>query len=76
MTAKEAVDCNIADKLADSRQEVLRDLDAADAKIRMDNTIQEAGTELKRANGQLNRILNSLDLKIKQAKEPIPLKKH
>jgi membrane-bound ClpP family serine protease len=72
LTAREAVECGIGDKLADSQQQVLRDLDADGAKVRFDETIQEAGRELKRANIQLNRILKSLDLKIKQAKEPMP----
>jgi membrane-bound ClpP family serine protease len=72
LTAREAVECGIADKLADSTQEVLRDLDAASAKVRFDDTVEEAGIELKRANGQLNRILKSIDLKIKQAREPMP----
>jgi membrane-bound ClpP family serine protease len=72
LTAREAVECNIADELADSQQQVLRDLDADSAKVRFDDTIQEAGRELKRANGQLNRILKSIDLKIKQAREPMP----
>lgn len=72
LTAREAVDCGIADKLAYSQQDVIRDLGAADAKIKTDNAIQDAAMELKRANGQLNRILKSIDLKIKQAKEPMP----
>lgn len=72
LTAREAVECGIADKLADSLQQILRDLEAGSAKVRFDNTIQEAATELKRANSQLNRILKSIDLKIKQMKEPIP----
>lgn len=34
--------------------------------------MQEAGTELKRARGQLNRIRKSVDLKIKQSEYPQP----
>jgi hypothetical protein len=72
LTAREAVECGIADELADSQQQVLRDLDAGSAKVRFDDAIEEAGRELKRANGQLNRILKSIDLKIKQTREPMP----
>jgi ATP-dependent protease ClpP protease subunit len=75
LTAREAVECGIADELADSQQQVLRDLDAGSAKVRFDDAIEEAGRELKRANGQLNRIIKSIDLKIKQAREPMPAPK-
>ena len=75
LTAKEAVECGIGDKLADSQQHVLHDLDAGGVKVRFDDTIQEASVELKRANGQLNRIIKSIDLKIKQAREPMPAPK-
>jgi len=75
LTVREAVECGIADELADSQQQVLRDLDADIAKVRFDYTIEEAGRELKRANGQLNRILKSIDLKIKQTREPMPAPK-
>lgn len=72
LTAAEAVGCGIADKVINSRQELLGKLDAAGAEIVMDNGIQEARTELKRAMGQVNRIRKSIDLKIAQSKYPHP----
>jgi membrane-bound ClpP family serine protease len=68
LTAAEAVECMIADKVINSRQELLGELDAASAEIVIDNEIQKAGTELKRAQGQLNRIRKSIDFKIEQSK--------
>jgi transposase len=58
----------IADKVINSRQELLSELDAANAEIVINNEIQKARMELKRARGQLNRIRKSIDFKIEQSK--------
>lgn len=68
LTAAEAVACGIADKVINSRQELLGELNAADANVVLDSAIQDARTELKRASGQLNRIRKSIDLKVEQSK--------
>ncbi len=68
LTAAEAVECMIADKVINSRQELLSELDVADAEIVINNEIQKARMELKRARGQLNRIRKSIDFKIEQSK--------
>jgi membrane-bound ClpP family serine protease len=68
LTAAEAAECGIADKVVNSRRELLSELDAADANVVLDSAIQDARTELKRARGQLNRIRKSIDLKIEQSK--------
>ncbi|MGA1980488.1 MAG: hypothetical protein ABSG99_08025 [Sedimentisphaerales bacterium] len=68
LTAAEAVECMIADKVINSRQELLSELDAANAEIVINNEIQKARTELKRARGQVDRIRKSIDLKIEQSK--------
>jgi len=68
LTAAEAVECMIADKVISSRQELLSELDAADAKVVLNSEIQDARAELKRARGQVNRIRKSIDLKIEQSK--------
>ena len=68
LTATEAVECMIADKVISSRQELLGELDAADAKVVLNSEIQDARAELKRARGQVNRIRKSIDLKIEQSK--------
>jgi hypothetical protein len=68
LTATEAVECMIADKVISSRQELLGELDAADAEVVLNSEIQDARAELKRARGQVNRIRKSIDLKIEQSK--------
>lgn len=68
LTAAEAVEGMIADKVINSRQDLLGELDAANAEIVINNEIQKARMELKRARGRLNRIRKSIDLKIEQSK--------
>jgi ATP-dependent protease ClpP protease subunit len=68
LTATEAVKSSIADGVINSRQELLSELNAAGAEIVINNEIQKARTELKRARGQVNRIRKSIDLKIEQSR--------
>jgi len=75
LTAAEAVQCMMADKVAESRDDVLRDLDAADAEIVANKDMQDARAELKRADGQVKRIRTSIDLKIKEAEKGVPAPK-
>jgi hypothetical protein len=75
LTAAEAAKCKIADKVISSREELLRDLGAENAEIVINNDVQNARIELKRARGQLNRIGKSIDFKIKQSKNPQPVRK-
>jgi membrane-bound ClpP family serine protease len=75
LTAAEAAKCKIADKVVSSREELLRDLGAENAEIVINNDVQNARIELKRARGQLNRIRKSIDFKIKQSENPQPVRK-
>jgi hypothetical protein len=75
LTAVEAVKCMIADKVINSRRELLSELDVAGAEIVINNEAQKARVELKRARGQLNRIRKSIDFKIEQSKYRHPLPK-
>jgi membrane-bound ClpP family serine protease len=75
LTAAEAVRCGIADGVVNSRYELLRKLDAAEAQVVIDDQVHKARTELERARGQLNRIRKSIDFKVKQSKHPQPLRK-
>ncbi|UCF44125.1 MAG: hypothetical protein JSV99_04170 [Planctomycetota bacterium] len=72
LTAAEAVKCGIGDGIINSRAELLHKLDAATAEIVINNDVQNAREELKRARGQLNRIRKSIDLKIKQSRHRQP----
>ncbi len=75
LTAAEAAKCKIADKVVSSREELLRDLGAENAEIVINNDVQNARIEFKRARGQLNRIRKSIDFKIKQSGNPQPVRK-
>jgi membrane-bound ClpP family serine protease len=66
LTAKEAVECTIADGLVNSRQELLRQLEAGDANVVTDNKIASAKREMSIVNRRVEEIRKSLDLKIKQ----------
>lgn len=72
LTAAEAVKCGIGDGIVNSRGELLRKLDAATADFVIKNDAQKAREELRRAQGQLNRIRKSIDLKIKQSGQRQP----
>ncbi len=69
LTASEAVQCGVADKLASSRQDVLKDMNAIDAQIVTDTCLQKAKQEYKMAEARAKQIRNSLDLNIKQLHE-------
>jgi hypothetical protein len=75
LTAQDAVKCGIADKMFDSREQLLRFLHAEDARIVIKNDLQNARLELKRAKGQIERIRKSLDLKTQQLEYEHPTPK-
>jgi len=68
MTTEEAVKSGIADKIANSREELLRDLGAADAQLVVNDAIQKARRELKRARMKFDRVRQDIDLKVKQVR--------
>ncbi|HUS73150.1 MAG TPA: hypothetical protein VMY06_08805, partial [Sedimentisphaerales bacterium] len=75
LVAQDAVKCGIADKVFNSRQELIRHLQAENARIVMNNDLQNARLELKRAKGQIARIRKSLDLKTRQLEYEHPTPK-
>jgi len=75
LTAQDAVKCGIADKAFDSRQQLLRHLQAEDARIVMNTDLQDARLELKKVKGQIERIRKSLDLKTQQLEYQHPTPK-
>lgn len=75
LTAQDALKCGIADKVFDSRQELLRYFKAEDAQIIMNKDLQNARLELKRAKAQIARIRKSLDLKTQQLEYEHPTPK-
>jgi membrane-bound ClpP family serine protease len=66
LTAEEAVKCTIADKIADSREELLRDMGAQNAEIIANDCFQQTEKEYKKLRLRLGKLRQSLDLKIKQ----------
>jgi membrane-bound ClpP family serine protease len=67
LTASEAVDCGFAESIVSSREELLRKEDAAQVEVVINDDIQQASEELKRAKGHLARIRKSVDFEIKKA---------
>jgi membrane-bound ClpP family serine protease len=66
LAAQDAVKCGIADKAFNSRQELIRHLQAENAEIVVNKDLQNARLELERAKKQISRIRKSLDLKTRQ----------
>jgi len=66
LTAAEAVGCTIADKIIDTRDELLRHLNASDAEIVTDDAVQKAGKTLSRAQLKLKKLRRKIDLDIKK----------
>ncbi len=66
LTAEEAVDCGMADKIYENRQALLKDLDALSAKLIPDKSTAEARRLCARIEKSLDKINASVDLGIKQ----------
>ncbi|MGB2807389.1 MAG: hypothetical protein WBC22_06600 [Sedimentisphaerales bacterium] len=75
LTAQDAVKCGIADNVFESREQLLAFLQAEDAGIVMNNALQNARLELKRAKAQIAKIRKSLDLKTQQLEYEHPTPK-
>jgi len=70
LTAQEAVECGIADGIADSEQRLLQQLKLSDANVIVEKKMANARRELEVVRKQLEIIRKSLDMKMKQAKNP------
>ncbi len=68
LTANEAVECGMADKLYTNRQDLLADFNAVSAKIISDTTMEEARKLYARIEKSLEKINASVDLGLKQYK--------
>jgi len=66
LTGTEAVQCGIADKIATSREQVLFDSGAADAVIIENTRTNDARNLYKRLTVKVDKLYNSLDLRIKE----------
>jgi len=75
LTAEEAVDSTIADGLVSSREELLGQLQAGDAEMVVDKSMEKARREMDIVRRQLEGIRKSLDMKMKQAQYPQPAPK-
>ena len=65
MTAGEAYECGYNEGIVDTRQELLRAENCENAKVVINNTLKNALTSYKRAEGSVLRIRNRVDLKAK-----------
>ena len=74
LTAREAVDCTIADGLVDSREQLLQQLQAGDANVVMDRKVANARKDLQIAQRKMDDALKSFDMKVQQSKysQPAP----
>jgi membrane-bound ClpP family serine protease len=72
---QDAVKCGIADKVFNTRQDLLRHLQAENARVVFNKDLQNARLELKRAKGQIARIRKSIDLKTRQLEYEHPTPK-
>jgi len=75
LTAKEAVECTIADGLVGSREQLLQQLQAGDANVVTDKKITNARKDLQIAQRKMDEALKSFDMKVKQSKYPQPAPK-
>jgi len=66
LTAQEAVDCGMADKIYENRQALLKDQDALSAQIIPDKSMEEARKLCARIEKSLEKINASVDLGVKQ----------
>lgn len=69
LTAQEAAKCEIADKVLNSREHLLRHLDAADAEIVINDSAQKAREEFEKVKLRVRKIRKLLDLKLKQMQQ-------
>jgi ATP-dependent protease ClpP protease subunit len=65
LPAGEAVECGIADKVVANLQDVLADLNAADAKIERPDQLAKARDELDKVIRKFKQLKNSFDTKLK-----------
>ncbi|MBN1795687.1 MAG: hypothetical protein JW804_03360 [Sedimentisphaerales bacterium] len=69
LTAAEAVQSRVAEGIADSREELLRNVDVADAEIVMEESVNEAMLIFKKAKMKFDRLRGSLDVQIKMVEQ-------
>ncbi|MGD0573087.1 MAG: hypothetical protein ABSB11_08720 [Sedimentisphaerales bacterium] len=74
LTAREAVDCTIADGLVGSREQLLQQLNAGDANVVTDKKVANARKDLLMAQRKMDETLKDFDLKVEQSKyqQPAP----
>jgi len=74
LTAKEAIECTIADGLVGSREQLLQQLQAGDANVVTDKKVASARKDLQIAQRKMDEALKSFDMKVKQSKysQPAP----
>lgn len=69
LTAADAVRCNIADKVVNSRKQLLLELGAGSAKLVYETAVQRARKRFEKAKARFQKLMNNLDYHRKQLKE-------
>ena len=75
LTAREAVDCTIADGLVGSREQLLERLNAGDANVVADKKVTNARKELQLAQRRMDEALKDFYGKVEQSKYSQPMPK-
>jgi len=68
LTAREAVECMIADGLVGSREQLLQQLQAGDANVVTDKKVATAKKDMLMAQRKMNETLKDFGLKVEQSK--------
>lgn len=66
LPAADAVDCTMADGIADSRDELLKQLDAAAVPLAVNPSLDAAKEEVEKVIARFNKLNSALDLKYKE----------
>jgi membrane-bound ClpP family serine protease len=72
LTAREAVECTIADGLIGSREQLLKQLQAGDANVVTDKKVATARKDFQIAQRKMEEAMKDFDMKVKQSKYPQP----
>jgi ClpP class serine protease len=72
LTAREAVECTIADGLIGSREQLLKQLQAGDANVITDKKVATARKDFQIAQRKMEEAMKDFDMKVKQSKYPQP----
>lgn len=66
LPAGDAVYCGIGDEIANTREELLRDMNVAHCSVMTNTAFDKATRDFKRANNKINKLASSIDVQLKK----------